>query len=73
MSTNPKKDDEKAVFDVGEFGIGHNQGPPLDDREVVAAEAEADANADTDTQSVKHQGKPRARFFLMPIRRISRT
>ena len=48
-----KKKDDKAVFDRGAFGIGHNQGPPLDDREVIAAEADADANADTDTQLVK--------------------
>ena len=53
MSADPKKDDEKAVFDEGEFGPGHNQGPPLDEREAIAAEAEADANADTETQPLK--------------------
>jgi hypothetical protein len=35
MSRSSKKqDDEKAVFDSGGFGIGHNQGPALDDPET---------------------------------------
>jgi hypothetical protein len=53
--SSKKRDDDKTVFDEGEFGIGHNQGPPLDDREVIAAEAEADANADTDSQLLKRK------------------
>jgi hypothetical protein len=52
-----QEDDKKTVFDGGTFGIGHNQGPPLDDREVIAAEA--DANADTDTRLVKRGRKRR--------------
>jgi hypothetical protein len=36
MSGNSKKreDDEKAIFDGGRFGIGHNQGPALEDSET---------------------------------------
>src|SRR5262249_36135156 len=49
--SSKKRDDEKAIFDGGEFGIGHNQGPPLDDREAIAAEA--NENADTETQPLK--------------------
>ena len=57
LMSKKQEDDKKTVFDGGTFGIGHNQGPPLDDREVIAAEA--DANADTDTRLVKRGRKRR--------------